>query len=54
MPVAFPAPQPDVRPEPVDQPLPAPAGVRSKQIYDVAKAELDDPGKIARHYAGPN
>jgi hypothetical protein len=28
--------------------------VRSQQIDDIAKAELDDPGKIAGHYAGPN
>jgi hypothetical protein len=43
------APQPDVRPEAVDEPLRAAAGVRSPEDDDVAEAELDDWGLIGTH-----
>ena len=50
MPGAFPAAQPDVGPEPVDEPLLASARVRSPQTDDVAEAKLDDFRPAGGHY----
>jgi hypothetical protein len=49
VPIAFPAAQPDVRPKPVDEPLPAPARVGSPQGHHVAQAEFDNYGHVAGH-----
>jgi hypothetical protein len=47
--VARPAAQPDVRTEPVDEPLVPAAGMGAPERDNVPKPELDDPGSIRKH-----
>ena len=54
MPITFPATQPDVGPEAVDKPVPAPARVGSPQSHDIAEPKLDDVCLAGGHYDEPN
>jgi hypothetical protein len=53
VPVAFPAPQPQVGPQTIDQPFAPAAGMYAPKCQDVAQAELNDGRLRLGHYRGP-